>query len=206
MPDISLTYIIVRACKASPKTVHNINYSLILVREYIILPGSYRLYNESQCLQQIASLAPKRCLVEILVTNFVERMPGERKDGGHHILVPPLLRALTILNMNILTPPRLGRHYLAMPCGTNFVGLFMAHLSMSKLSGFADAISMSARREQDYLGVSKLTPISTDFGQKKDEIRNEIRPEISSNALTNSGVYSPIVFFDFHGGSQNLRI
>jgi hypothetical protein len=47
-------------------------------------------------------------LVDIVVPIFVERLPGMRKGGGHHVAVPPLLRELTILNTNTTTPPSLG--------------------------------------------------------------------------------------------------
>ena len=66
------------------------------------------------------------------------KIPGMRKDGGHHIAVPPLLQELTILNTNTMTLPSLGWVYSALPCSQNFVRLCIVHLSMSELSGFAD--------------------------------------------------------------------
>jgi hypothetical protein len=80
-------------------------------------------------------------LVDIVVPIFVERLPGMKKGGGHHIVVPPLLQELTILNTTTTTPPSLGRVYRALPCGPNFVRLSIVHLSMSKLSSFADDLS-----------------------------------------------------------------
>ena len=40
--------------------------------------------------------------------------------------------------MNTATPPSLAQLYPALPCGPKFMGLCTAHLSMSKLFGFAD--------------------------------------------------------------------
>jgi hypothetical protein len=59
-------------------------------------------------------------------------MPGERKDGGYHVLVPPLLRALTILNRNTMTPSSLGQNNIALPCGPNFVGLLYTSRNFSR--------------------------------------------------------------------------
>jgi len=57
------------------------------------LPDSYTLYNELQSCGTLYGLSQKGGICELvgtLVTIFVERMPGKRKDCGHHIVVPPL--------------------------------------------------------------------------------------------------------------------
>ena len=49
-------------------------------------------------------------------------IPGMRKGGGHHIVVSPLLRELTILliNTNTMMLPSLGLVYSALLCGPEF--------------------------------------------------------------------------------------
>ena len=50
------------------------------------------------------------------------RIPGMRKDGGYHIVVPLLLQELTILNTNTIMPLSLGQVQIALVCDPNFVG------------------------------------------------------------------------------------
>ena len=82
--------------------------------------GSYRLYNECQFTQQIAYSALKSSDLYIVVLIFVMTIPGMRKGGGHHIVVSPLLRELTILNTNTMMLPSLGLVYSALLCGPEF--------------------------------------------------------------------------------------
>ena len=135
----TLTYFIVTACtKNGTWYTLNLNISEL---ECNMFPDSYILYNESQFLHQIASLAPKRWDLYIVVPIFIMRIPREKNDGSHHILLPPQLWKLTILNTNTMMLPSLGQVYSALPWGQNFVGHCIVHLSMSKLSGFADAVT-----------------------------------------------------------------
>jgi hypothetical protein len=107
-----------------------------------MLSSRYRFYNESQFMQHIASLARKSCDLYIVVQIFVMRIPGMRKVGGHHTVVPPLLRELNILNTNNATLQSLGWVYSALPCSQNIVRLCIVHLSMQQLSGFADVTAI----------------------------------------------------------------
>ena len=64
-----------------------------------------------------------------------------KKDCHQHILLPQLLRRLTILTTNTMTPPSLRRLYPALPWSPKFVEQCIVDLSMSELSGFADVLS-----------------------------------------------------------------
>ena len=68
-------------------------------------------------------------------SNFYQENTWDEKRWWSSYSSGPLLRELTILNTNATTPPSLGWVYSG---GPNFVGLFIIHLSMSKLSCFAD--------------------------------------------------------------------
>ena len=92
----TLAYLIVIGCKPCNKMIDNIPTSL------------YRPYNESQFLQQIASLTPKSWDLYIVVPILVKKIPGMKKGAGHHIVVPPLLQELSILNTIVTMPPSLG--------------------------------------------------------------------------------------------------
>ena len=81
----------------------------------------------------------------MVVPIFVKRIPEIRKGCHHHIIVPQWLRRLTILTTNTMTPKSFSRLCPALPWSPKFVELCIVNLSMSELSGFADASNNSDR-------------------------------------------------------------
>ena len=95
-----------------------------------------------------------------------------KKDCHQHILLPQLLRRLTILNTNARNPPSFPCHYLAMPCCLKFGDLCIDDLSMSELSGFADVDAQAKETRKD---AKAAWQVALSEWQKMEDEQKELK-------------------------------